>query len=176
MWEGKLTNLDTAYLNISTVNSSMIYNVATGFCLTHEFGVAACNDRMRQGFILVNNQIAIPSGNQVECTAYLHVSTEYFNFVKARCGQTVNFRWDGQSLHIVGIAVKPTGASTGCLSTDNGDTARIFFKACGDYMIQKSGYSVRQVRMCHQKEAEAPLYSFNIISLWNIRLWYTIIY
>jgi hypothetical protein len=90
----KLTNLDTAYLKILTVNSSMIYNVATGFCLTHDFGVAACNDRMRQGFILVNNQIAIPSGNQMECTAYSHVSTEYFNFVKARCGQTVNFRWD----------------------------------------------------------------------------------
>ena len=88
----KLTNLDTAYLKISTVNSSMIYNVATGFCLTHDFTVAVCNERMRQGFILVNNQIAIPSGNQVECTAYSHTSAQYFNFVKARCGQTVNFR------------------------------------------------------------------------------------
>ena len=48
----KLTNLDTAYLQISTVNLSIIYNVATGFCLTHDFGVAACNDHKQQKFIL----------------------------------------------------------------------------------------------------------------------------
>ena len=30
----KLTNLDTAYVQISTVNLSITYNVATGFCLT----------------------------------------------------------------------------------------------------------------------------------------------
>jgi hypothetical protein len=82
----KLTNLDTTYLQISTMNSSIIYNVATGFCLTHNFGIAACNANRPQGFILVNNQIAIPSGDQVECTVYSHVSTEYFNFLKSVYG------------------------------------------------------------------------------------------
>jgi hypothetical protein len=180
----KLTNLDTAYLQISTVNLSIIYNVATGFCLTHDFGVAACNDLKRKRFTLVNNQIAIPSDNPVECTAYEHVSTEYFNFVKAKCGQTINFRWDGQSLHIVGIAIKPTGVTTGCLSADNSDTARIFFKDCDDsdtekwifgtpstYVPQKGGGSAPLLIQHHQFMEHQAVVHDNILAE-NIRKMY----
>ena len=90
----KLTNLDTAYLQILTLNSSRIYNVATGFCLTHDFDLAVCDPRKPHGFILVNNQIAIPSGNQVESMVYSHVPPHYFDRLRTKCGHNSNFCWE----------------------------------------------------------------------------------
>ena len=117
----------------------------------------------------------------MECTAYSHVSTEYFNFVKAKSGQNVNFRWDGQSLHIVGIAIKPTGVTTGCLSADNSDTARIFFKDCDDsdtekwifgppgtYVPQKGGGSAPLLIQHHQFMEHQAVVHDNILAE-NIR-------
>ena len=72
----KLVNLDSTHLQISAIDSPVsttIYNVATGFCLTNDTCLIACNVHEPPTFTLVDNQITIPSRNRVECLVFIYI-------------------------------------------------------------------------------------------------------
>ncbi len=102
------------------------------FCLTHDTRLTACNVHDPPLFTLVDNQIAIPSGNRAECLVFIYIHPNQFRSQQTQCGPTSTYRWSGETLRISGISVKPTGASTGCLLSSHSNPSVVHFKECDD--------------------------------------------
>jgi hypothetical protein len=142
----KLTNLDTAYLQIKHVTSAAIYNLATRFCLTIDLYPVACDEhkaaqnRRPYEFVFVGAQIAILTNNKTECVAH-QPTPEGFAFRRVTCGSRNNFHWDSASLRIIGIKEPnpATGAASkiGCLALQFNAPDIIFFQDCNESELQK---------------------------------------
>ncbi len=142
----KLTNLDTAYLQIKHLTSAAIYNLATRVCLSVDLYPVTCDDhksaynRKPHEFVFVGSQIAISKGNKTECVAHQH-TPRGFAFRRVKCDSRCNFRWDSAALRIIGISEpnSATGATSqiSCLALKFNTPDIIFFQDCNESELQK---------------------------------------
>jgi hypothetical protein len=162
----KLTNLDTAYLQIKHVTSAAIYNLATRVCLSIDLYPVACDEhkaaqnRRPHEFVFVGSQFAISTGNKTECVAHRH-TPRGFAFRRVKCDSRCNFRWDSASLRIIGISEpnSATGAASqiGCLALKFNAPDIIFFQDCNESELQKWLFGPPSTSALKRHSGKSPL-------------------
>ena len=143
-----------------------------------------CDPRKPHGFILVNNQIAIPSGNQVESMVYSHVPPHYFDRLRTKCGHNSNFCWErwitpynrdsGQTNRYnnrVSVIWPQQHHSNIFKDCDDSETGKWIFGPPGTYVPQKGGGIAPLLIQHHQFMEHQAVVHDNILAR-NIRKMY----